>query len=1455
MNVIHMNAEEEEIEDREDNERRRIEFRDYLNQKSILASRTLAETFAKEQAEGSSYIDNMDDITSVPVVSDLDIQDVSSSPLHYLRNSIRKDSIDNNRRISFDEIRILNRKRKSDTQLERRKKAKTVVTTEDNIGLMSSQCSLCKAKHWLFEKSSGTKEKPVYTSCCGNVQIVLDDYSLPPDCLRRYLEENDDSSKHFRKFIRAYNSLMSFTSCGANIQTSAGQGLFSLRIHGEMYHRIDSLLPNEGEPKFLQLYFYETDNELANRQNAFKNLEPKIIEELMSMMRANNFWLKQLMNAKESIDQRGEIDNFNEVEFRIKDFRGERNKKNKDNHPGRYNVPTSSDVAVVIPNDDEATNRDIIIRYRSTGQTTDLRRINQLHRCYDPLAYPLLFPFGDFGWHIGLEKTETDKKIKRTSMSQMDYYSYRFQYREKQKFLFQAGKLFLQFVVDSYAKIEQNRLYFFRANQSRFRTEVYNNLVDAISDQVPLEDIGKSFILPSSHIGSPWNLYQRYLDAMSIVRTFGKPDLFITFTCNPKWDEILENLNGTAAHQRPDIVARVFREKVRRFKNLLKTKFLGIEFIAYIDVIEFQKRGLPHCHFLGILKDEDKLRTTEDYDRIVSAEIPDPTLYPEAYKLVAKCLMHGPCGTDFPSSPCMENGRCSKGYPKEFRETTTHNSNGYPFYKRPNNGRKVQVKRCGRTFTLDNRYVIPHNLKLMTKFNAHINVEICSSIILVKYLYDYVYKGGDKATIEVEQNEIKTYLDARYVSSCEAIWRIFGFSLYNNSPSVTRLDFHLENQQLVTFHENSESTTVITDAKKSKFLSWMNFNKNHPQGINKNFTYIDFPRAFTLKPNTNEWKIREKGDNVIGRLYMADPKQGEKFYLRMMLSHVKGASSFEDLRTVNGTVYETYKEAARAMGLLESDDEWDRCLTEAANFQKPGKFRQLFVQILFYCRPDNPEELFYKYELDLSSDNQRTNNPDDRENLRQLVRNITLKQLNDMLLDLNSRLEEFPNMPLPTYIANPDSRLIAEETPDNIEELLEYVNNNLPLLNVDQRKVFDEVTRCVRQNISKIFFLDGPGGTGKTFLYNLILAQVRSQNRIALAMASSGLAALLLSKGRTAHSRLAIGLNLDEGSVCNFAKNSDLADLLRLCALFIWDESPMTDKKAYETVDRSLRDICNCKNSPFGGKVFLFGGDFRQTLPVVRHGKAEDIINSTLKRSHLWKYMNVRKLTINMRARQQSNENQNEFSQFLLNVGENKLPNDNGFIELPNRICREVNMKNFDEFIKQILPSLSEWTILAPKNDTVDRLNQNIVEYFEGEARIYLSADKVRGDHNPLDFPPEFLNSLRLSGLPSHKLVLKIGSPIMLLRNLNAKEGLCNGTQLKCLSLSENLIEAEILTGTKKGSSVFLHRMTLEPSDTEFPFKLSRRQYPIKPAYAMTINKSQGQTLNNVAIYLEDDVF
>lgn len=146
-----------------------------------------------------------------------------------------------------------------------------------------------------------------------------------------------------------------------------------------------------------------------------------------------------------------------------------------------------------------------------------------------------------------------------------------------------------------------------------------------------------------------------------------------------------------------------------------------------------------------------------------------------------------------------------------------------------------------------------------------------------------------------------------------------------------------------------------------------------------------------------------------------------------------------------------------------------------------------------------------------------------------------------------------------------------------------------------------------------------------------------------------------------------------------------------------------------------------------------------------------------------------------------------------------------------------------------------------------------------GEERIYLSSDSI----DPTDkkskddsvFSPEFLNSIKTSGLPNHALRLKIGTPVMILRNLDPNEGLCNGTRLQITQLADHLIGAKVITGTRVGETVFLHRILIEPSDSKLPFKMRRRQFPLKVAFAMTINKSQGQTLANVGLYLPRPVF
>ena len=335
-----------------------------------------------------------------------------------------------------------------------------------------------------------------------------------------------------------------------------------------------------------------------------------------------------------------------------------------------------------------------------------------------------------------------------------------------------------------------------------------------------LVNIGRRIILPSSFTGGPRQMYQLYQDAMTIVSHFGKPDLFITFTCNPKWPEITKELlpHHTAA-DRPDLTARVFHIKLQELlKDLITNQWFG-KVMAYVYVVEFQKRGLPHAHILLILAPEDKIHSVEKYDSVISAEIPDPIVHPLAYETVVACMMHGPCGTLNPSAPCMKNGICQKHYPKNFQKITEENENGYPIYRRRENGSFVKIR---NGIQLDNRWVVPHNIALITKYNAHINVEICNSILAIKYLYKYIYKGHDRATVILSQNqtpntsepidEIKTYLDTRYISASESIWRIFHYRMHNHTPNIQRLAIHLPNRQTVTFQDGDNLQHIVNHA-------------------------------------------------------------------------------------------------------------------------------------------------------------------------------------------------------------------------------------------------------------------------------------------------------------------------------------------------------------------------------------------------------------------------------------------------------------------------------------------------------------------------------------------------------------------------------------------------------------------------------------------------------------------
>jgi ATP-dependent DNA helicase PIF1 len=226
------------------------------------------------------------------------------------------------------------------------------------------------------------------------------------------------------------------------------------------------------------------------------------------------------------------------------------------------------------------------------------------------------------------------------------------------------------------------------------------------------------------------------------------------------------------------------------------------------------------------------------------------------------------------------------------------------------------------------------------------------------------------------------------------------------------------------------------------------------------------------------------------------------------------------------------------------------------------------------------------------------------------------------------------------------------------------------------------------------------------------------------------------------------------------------------------------------------------------------------------------------------------------------------FAEYLLRVGGGtEEVNNDGDVRLPDEVCVPYtgDDRDLDRLIDDIYPSLNEnmsntsyitsRAILTTRNDWVDMINMRMIDRFQREQMMYHSFDTVVDDPNNY-YPSEFLNTLTPNGLPPHVLKLKIGCPIMLLRNIDPANGLCNGTRLVVRGFQKNSIDAEIVLGQHAGMHVFLPRIPLCPSDDEiFPLHFKRKQFPVRLSFAMTVNKSQGQTVPNVAVYLPEPVF
>ena len=316
----------------------------------------------------------------------------------------------------------------------------------------------------------------------------------------------------------------------------------------------------------MQLYIHDTQNEVQNRLSHFKPskqaaLDPQIIEGLIQFFDAHNELIQVLRTARDLCAQ-VDIPEFNLWLYNAEGARG-------------YELPTSNTVAAIVFDNGPASESDydVIIQYRG-GEP---QRINKLHKSYMSMQYPLIFVYGQPGFHTGLTLRSADPTQRPRRVSLNAFYTYQLHPRpDTYDLLFRTGRLFQQYVVGVYCCIEQSRMDFYRKHQNDIRGDYLSGLYDAVSrGDCDGSDAGSRIILPSSFTGGPRYMYSHYLDALAICRKLGNPQFFVTFTCNVNWPEIrryMAEYPHLTTSDRADVVCRVFEQKIKAFIAFLKNR-------------------------------------------------------------------------------------------------------------------------------------------------------------------------------------------------------------------------------------------------------------------------------------------------------------------------------------------------------------------------------------------------------------------------------------------------------------------------------------------------------------------------------------------------------------------------------------------------------------------------------------------------------------------------------------------------------------------------------------------------------------------------------------------------------------------------------------------------------------------------------------------------------------------
>jgi len=1257
-------------------------------------------------------------------------------------------------------------------------------------------------------------------------------------------------SPEARMISRKINHIFSFTQMGATskgfIQNLPVPSAFTLQ--GRTYHYLP---PSKKYANTALWYLLDSEycqntphiQKLIKHDKLPQDFIAKISDVVLNAMKTmhNHFY----DSLKSSLDVSHKILDDNNEEFQLII------------HP--YDKPTGvKEIASVreIPTVGSVSSsqpRTVITEWIKKGRKKK-KSISILSKDLEALSYPLLFPCGTTGWHpefaINGHRITLQKYLRQLLL------------REERFSL--MNRLTQEFIVDMFSRMEDQRLDYLKNKQKKEIQGDETIHADGGSNQA------KKYYLPGSFSGGGFRKNQMLLEnGLARVRQDGPPHLFLTMTCNPNWPEIKQRLKkGQTAGNISLIVARGFHKKMMDMRKDVKILFGPHDY--NMDVIEYQKRALPHDHELVSLK-KDIFTTPEDIDKVICAEMPrEEGKLKEAVKLFMLHEHSDRCGFE-------KTGTCHWGYPKPRIEHTYIDEHGYTYYRR-------------RDPELD-AWVVPYCGPLLLKYWCHFNIEHVHGALTIDYLYMYCYKLPLSVRMvlkEIHENkdyedEINNYLKCRYVGSIEASWRILGFASTMANPAVKVLQIHLPND-----------TSLYSTKKGKKSCSPLMRYFFRPSGAEfEDLTFAEYYLKYITYPKPLKSGVRtfhvdkcppshgtshyvhqrvKRSQKKYVRLPMMTPKAGEKYYLHLLLANFP-ARSFKDLRSVDGKKYRTFQEAAEAYGLLSAENEMKLAMHEAYESGSPARsLRNLFITFTMDGHP-TIKLLKRLYKKMMWSDC----DPKDRFN------NL-LQKLADRFKQLGCSMQQY-NLPLPSgQITELERHRAAFDARKQKKVLRDMLQRRF---SKEQRNVYDKICKKLQRHDIRstkpcLIYIDGKFGRGKTHVLKAVSRFIRAQGKIALTCGTTGKASLHLEGGRTAHNLFNIPVKpagLPEEDIqweqgCNLKPGTARAELILNCAAILWDEFASANQKDVDKVNEICQELTGNYGVPFGGIPLLAAGDFEQIPPVVPRGNKDAVLHASVKNLSFWRYFKIHTLHHPQRDRVDK-----KHSQMVDDLGVDTYPHstlENGDIDpiLVDIPFNDIFLANREEkeFCNDIFPSevlqnsreSSLRAIVTCRNDRVDLLNSMILEKKYGKMYYKFSTDELIDDsiklskshpHVAASFKSiAFLHKSTAPGVPPHKLELKIGCICFATRNISYDEGILNNAVLEVVDIGKYIVKVRSLSleqQTQKPAPVVdIPRISFHFYRGRSGIKIIRKQFPLRLAYARSIHRVQGDNLNRVNLDL-----